>query len=72
MGLRDALRNNENAPVVKRQKVVPGPRTFVPVIHEKRQKKHNHRNLKQIFILSFDALREKSEVCANNIDGCSR
>jgi hypothetical protein len=40
MGLRDALRNNENAPVVKRQKVVPGPRTFVPVIHEK---KHTSR-----------------------------
>ena len=60
-------------PVVKRQKVVPGTRTSVPVIHKKKQKKHNHRNLKQIFILSFDALkRKKSKVCANNIDGCRR
>ena len=29
------------------------------MIHKKKQKKHNHRNLKQIFILSFDALRER-------------
>ncbi len=59
MGLRDALRNNENenTPVVKRQNVVPGKRTFVSVIHKKKQKKHYHRNLKQIFVLSFDALR---------------
>src|SRR5947209_20071908 len=61
MGLRDALRNNENenTPVVKTQKVVPGKSISVPVIRKKNQKKHNHRNLKQIFILSFDALRER-------------
>src|SRR2546428_9949426 len=59
MGLRDALRNNENTPVVKQQKVFPGKGASVSVIHKKKQKKHNHRNLKQIFILSFDALRER-------------
>ena len=61
MGLRDALRNNENenTPVVKRQKVVLGKRTSVSVIHKKKQKKHYHRNLKQIFVLSFDSLRER-------------
>jgi hypothetical protein len=71
MGLRDALRNNENAPVVKRQKVVPGPRTFVPVIHEKKQKKHNHRILNKFLYYLLMHL-EKTEVCANNIDGCRR
>ena|SRR5947209_14219941 len=61
MGIRDALRNNENknAPVVKRQRVVPAKRTSPAVIHKKKQKKRYHRNLKQIFILSFDALRER-------------
>ena len=60
MGLReDALRNNENTPEVKRQKVVQGKGTSVPVIHNKKQSKRNHRNLKQIFVLSFDALRER-------------
>ena len=60
MGLReDALRNNENTPEVKKLKVVPGKRTSVPVIHNKKQKKHYHRNLKQIFVLSFDSLRER-------------
>ncbi len=54
MGLReDALRNNENTSEVKKQKVVPGKRTSVPVIHNKKQKKHYHRNLNQIFILSL-------------------
>jgi hypothetical protein len=68
MGLRkDALKNNENAPVVKRQKVVPGKRTSVSVIHKKKQKKHYHRNLKQIFILSFDALRERKARSALTI-----
>src|SRR5712691_3005126 len=70
MGLReDALRNNENenTPEVKRQNVVPGKRTSVPVIHKKKQKKHNHRNLKQIFILSFDALRERKARSALTI-----
>jgi hypothetical protein len=43
MGLRDALINNENenAPEVKRQNVVPGKRTSIPVIHKKKQKKHH-------------------------------
>ena len=69
MGLRDALRNNENenSSVVKRQNVVPGKRTSVPVIHKKKQKKHNHKNLKQIFILSFDALRERKARSALTI-----
>jgi hypothetical protein len=65
MGLREnAPRNNENenAPVVKRQKVVSGKRTSVSVIHKKKQKKHNNRNLEQIFILSFDALGERQDL----------
>jgi hypothetical protein len=56
---RVTLRDNENVPVVKTQKDVPGKRTSVPVIHKKKQQKRYHRNLKQIFILSFDALRER-------------
>jgi hypothetical protein len=69
MSLKDARRNNENenAPVVKRQEVVPGERTSVPAFHKKKQKKHNHRNLKQIFILSFDALRERKARSALTI-----
>jgi putative ABC transport system permease protein len=69
MGLKDARRNNENenAPIVKRQEFVPGERTSVSVIHKKKQKKHNHRNLKQIFILSFDALRERKARSALTI-----
>ena len=59
MGLReDALKNNGNVPVVKRQKVVRGKRP-TSSISVTNKKKHNHRNLKQIFILSFDALRER-------------
>lgn len=69
MDLRDALRSNENTPVVKQEKVSPGERTSVPVpvIHKKKQKKHNHRNLKQIFVLSFDALRERKTRSALTI-----
>ena len=59
MGLRDALRNNENTPLVKQQKVFPEKGASVSVIHKKKQKKHYHRNLKQIFVLSFDSLRER-------------
>jgi putative ABC transport system permease protein len=59
MGNREELRNNENTPIVKQQKVIPGKGASVSLIHKKKQKKHNHRNLKQIFILSFDALRER-------------
>jgi hypothetical protein len=40
MGLRDALRNNENTPVVKLQKVFPEKSASVSVIHKKKQKKH--------------------------------
>src|SRR5437773_6074840 len=58
MGLReDALKNNGNVPA-KIQKVVRGKRP-TSSISVTNKKKHNHRNLKQIFILSFDALRER-------------
>src|SRR2546425_5238513 len=67
MGLRDALRSNENTPVVKQQKVFPEKGASVSVIHKKKKKKHNHRNLKQIFILSFDALRERKARSALTI-----
>jgi putative ABC transport system permease protein len=68
MGLKDALRNNENekAPVVKKQNFVPRKSASIPVIHKK-QKKYYHRNLKQIFILSFDALRERKARSALTI-----
>ena len=67
MGLRDALRNNENTPVVKQQKVFPEKDASASVIHNKKQKKHYHRNLKQIFVLSFDALRERKARSALTI-----
>src|SRR5438093_9261847 len=67
MGLReDALKNNGNVPVVKGQKVVRGKRP-TSSISVTNKKKHNHRNLKQIFILSFDALRERKARSALTI-----
>ena len=37
------------------------------VINKKKQKKHYNRNLEQIFILSFDALRERKARSALTI-----
>jgi len=67
MGLRDALKNNDDKPEVMKQRVVAGKKISVPVIHKNKQKKYHHRNLKQIFILSFDALRERKARSALTI-----
>ena len=74
MGLRDALRNNENAPIVKRQEVVPGERTSIPAIHKKKQKSIIIEILNKF---SYDALRERKARSALTIlmvecfDGCT-
>jgi hypothetical protein len=60
----DAPRNNENVPVIKRQKIVPRERTFVSTTNKNKK----HKNVKQIFILSFDALRESKATSA--LTGC--
>ena len=60
----DAPRNNENVPVIKRQKIVPRERTFVSTTNKNKK----HKNVKQIFILSFDALRERKAKAA--LTGC--
>lgn len=67
---KDALRNNVHSPVIKEKKVVRKgtPSIAPPLIHRRKKKKHS-RNIKQIFILSFDALRERKASCANNSDG---
>jgi putative ABC transport system permease protein len=55
MGLReDASENNVNKPIVNGERV----RLKKPVVFDKSEK-HNHRNLKQIIILSFDAIKER-------------
>ena len=63
MGLNeDALRSNGGIPSAKRQEFVRGksPPSTIPRVHHKTKRKGTHnRNLKQIFILSFDALRER-------------
>jgi len=63
MGLKeDALRNNGSIPSAKRQEFVRGkspPSTISRVHHKTKRKGTHNRNLKQIFILSFDALRER-------------
>ncbi|MFZ0896458.1 MAG: hypothetical protein WAZ77_18310 [Candidatus Nitrosopolaris sp.] len=44
-----------------------GNRSSNSVINKKKQKKHYNRNLEQIFILSFDALRERKARSALTI-----
>lgn len=51
----DTRKDEESVSATKLEKISP-----VSTIHKKEhKKKHYHRNLKQIFILSFDALRER-------------
>ena len=62
----DALRNNGYGPVVNEKKSVtrrPGSSTSIAY----RKKNKSNRNLKQIFILSFDALRERKARSALTI-----
>ena len=60
MGLREDVHGNR--PIVTGEKLKAKRSTAVSVTHKKKQKQNNNnnRNLKQIFILSFDALRERS------------
>lgn len=58
----DALRNNGTVPSKDRQRRIPATGSVSASQRStqiKRKSSHNHRNLKQIFILSFDALRER-------------
>jgi hypothetical protein len=66
MGLRDTLGNNGNRPVVRGEKIKW--KRSVSVIHKKKQKhNNNNKNLKQVFILSFDALKERKARSALTI-----
>jgi hypothetical protein len=51
-------------------KVLENKRSSVSTIRRREKKKH--RSLKQIFVLSLDALRKKGKICANDVDGCRR
>ena len=58
----DTRENEESVSNTNLEKIIPFSSTSVSKIHEKEQKPNNkshHRNLKQIFILAFDALRER-------------
>jgi pimeloyl-ACP methyl ester carboxylesterase len=55
MGLRDALRNNENTPVVKQQKVFPEKGASVSVIHKKKRRIKEHSIIISIFLLMLVA-----------------
>ena len=55
MGLRDALRNNENTPVVKEQKVFPEKGASVSVIHKKKRRIKEHSIIISIFLLMLVA-----------------
>jgi hypothetical protein len=65
MGIKeDALKKEENISTTKQEKEYDST-----TIHEnkQKQKKHyHHSNLKQIFILSFDALRESLKINPSN------
>jgi len=63
---QDAPANNENR-LPLQKKVLGNSRSSVPSIARRINKKHNKRNLKQIFILSFDALRERKARSALTI-----
>ena len=60
-GINKDIQNEERVSNTYREKITPPPSYPSSTIHEKEQKpkKSYHRNLKQIFILSFDALRER-------------
>ncbi|PWU82601.1 MAG: ABC transporter permease [Candidatus Nitrosopolaris wilkensis] len=63
METEDVLRKNGNSPITNR-----GNRSSpISVINKKKQKKHYHRNLKQIFLLSFDTLIERKARSALTI-----
>ncbi len=64
METEDVLRKNGNSPITITNS---GNRSSNSVINKKKQKKHYHRNLKQIFLLSFDALRERKARSALTI-----
>jgi hypothetical protein len=55
---QETQRNNENLSLLEK-KVSRTNRPSMSTVH--RRGKKNHRNLKQIFILSVDALREVGE-----------
>jgi hypothetical protein len=77
MGIKEnALRINGNISSTNRQKHVP-PTDSVSANQKNTQIKpkpnRSNRNLRQIFILSFDALRDrKNEIHFDNLDGCCR
>jgi putative ABC transport system permease protein len=52
----DSLKHKNDKPTAKVEKRTL---TAVPTIQKKEQGKHDHSNIKQIFVLSFDALRER-------------
>jgi putative ABC transport system permease protein len=61
-GINKDIQNEERISNTYREKVTPPPSSYPSsTIREKEQKpkKSYHRNLKQIFILAFDALRER-------------
>jgi putative ABC transport system permease protein len=66
MGLREDAHGKR--PIVSGEKVKAKRSTAVSVTHKKKQKQNNNnKNLKQIFILSFDALRERKARSALTI-----
>jgi putative ABC transport system permease protein len=60
-GINEDIQNEESVSNTYREKITPPPSYPSSRIQEKEQKpkKSYHRNLKQIFILAFDALRER-------------
>ena len=65
MGLREDAHGHR--PIVSGEKVKAKRSTAISVTQKKKQKQNNNKNLKQIFILSFDALRERKARSALTI-----
>ena len=68
MGLReDSLKNNGDGRVNSENKIKTKASRPAPTLLARKKKNNKNKNLKQIFILSFDALRERKARSALTI-----
>ena len=68
MGLReDSLKNNGDGRVTSENKIKTKVSRPAPTLLTQKKKNNKNKNLKQIFILSFDALRERKARSALTI-----
>jgi len=62
--IEDSLKHENGKSTAKLEK---RSSTTDPTIQKKEQEQHSHRNIKQIFVLSFDALRGSAHFAPSSI-----